>query len=139
MLLQYRTTENRTKGNEVVHAKQSLQLYSDMNSGFGLFFLFSFGLFQVFIIFSVFLSISQAVGTNKSGWTKVMISCGYLVTSSGILLNIVSLTLVIDARHRSLKELAKYLQDTVLFDAVGYERQDVENTIKILKILNHCF
>ena len=67
---------------------------------------------------------------NESGWTKVMISCGYLLTLAGILLNIVSLTLVLDAAYKSLKELAKYLQDTVLFDAAGYERQNVENTIK---------
>ena len=122
--------KNTPKGSDVDHAKRCLQLYSDVDKGFGLLFLFSFGMSQVFIIFSLFLSISQAIGSNASGWDKAVISFGYLFISFGILLNIVSLTLVLDAAHKSLKELAKDLQDNALNVSDGFERQNTANIMK---------
>ena len=49
---------------------------------------------------------------------------------NGILLNIVSLTLVLDTAYKSLKGLAGDLRERVLYGCVGFDRQNTENAIR---------
>ena len=104
----------RAIGKEVSHAKECIKIYSDFNSGFGTYFFFVFGVSQVFVIFSLFLTISRVIGSNGTVLAKLIFSLGNLSVSFGLMLNIAGLTFILDAGHRSMKSLASTLQDQLM-------------------------
>jgi hypothetical protein len=55
-------------GKEISHAESCVKTYAKIEKGFGTLFVFYSGMSQLLIIFSLFLAISQAVGSNRSGW-----------------------------------------------------------------------
>ena len=116
--------------NEVKHTNKLFKIYSNFDRGFGKFFFFVFGVSQIFVIFSLFLTISQVIGSNGTGLDKLIFSFGNLSVSCGLVLNIVGLTFILDAGHKSMKGLANKLQDQLLYVTDEFDRQSIENIIK---------
>ena len=100
-----------------------------MENGFGLFFLYVFST-QVFSIFSLYLSVSQSIGSTLSGLKTFIVSTSYLLISCAFLLNIAALTVILDTGHKSLKDLTVPLQDKLLYLQEGFEKQSYINIIK---------
>ena len=63
-------------------------MYAKIEKGFGLFFVYVFGLSQLFIIFALFLTISQAVGSSGRGLERIIESFSMLLVTAGLSLNI---------------------------------------------------
>ena len=73
-------SEGRAIRKEVLCAKRCLKLYSDFERGFGLFFFFVFGVTQVYVIFSMFLTISKIIGANGTVLYTLIYSVGNIAT-----------------------------------------------------------
>ena len=125
--------ECRAVGKELAHAKRCLELYSAFDCGFGLFFFFVFGVSQVFVIFTLYLTISGPIESSSSVFGIIIYSSGQLLASCGLMLNIAGLTFSLDAGHKSLKGLANVLQDQLVHVTEGSERQTIKNTIKVIE------
>ena len=89
-----------------------------------------FGVTQVYVIFSMFLTISQIIGGNGTVLDKLIYSVGNFSVSSGLMLNIAGLTFVLDGGHKCLKDLANTLQDLLLYVTHRSQRQAIENIIR---------
>ena len=83
-------------------------MYGKIEKGFGSFFMFVFGMSQLLIIFSLFLSISQAVGSNRSGWERMVQSFSMLLTAS-LGLNIYGFGCILDDVHKTFKAISDCL------------------------------
>ena len=123
----------KTPQDEAEHAKRSLKLFNEIDKGFGSFFIHTFVLSQIFIIFSLFIALTGAVEPYMPPLAQCGISFGQLMISLGMLLNITALTLSIDDANEALKGLTERLQDVLLINRANYERQEVLNTIKKLE------
>ena len=93
-----------------------VDIYKGIESGFGLFFCFVFGVTQLLLIFSSFMAISKPLGSSDALFVKSVCSLGNVIVCSGLMLNIASLTFVLETGHRSVTGLVKHLQEKLLAD-----------------------
>ena len=103
-------------------------MYGKIEKGFGSFFMFVFGMSQLLIIFSLFLSISQAVGSNRSGWERMVQSFSMLLTAS-LGLNIYGFGCILDDVHKTFKAIRNGLQDKMRQIPDEMERGEIMNII----------
>ena len=121
-------------GKEIQQARRCLEVYKAFESGFGPFFCFVFGVTQILMIFSFFMSFSRALGANEPVSVKVGSSFGTLLISFGLMLNIAGLTFTLESGYKSVKSLVKPLQEQLLVDAS--DRMIIKNSIKEIEDLN---
>ena len=113
-----------------MHAKRCLDLYNDLQSGFGLFFFMVFSVSQMSLIFCSFLTISEAIGSNEELGTILFLSFGSFSFTVGVLLNIHGLACILDTGYKTMRGLTHLLRSELLQDIERLERQTIENLIK---------
>ena len=101
--------ESNARGKEIPRARRCIELYSAFQEGFGSFFFFVFSVTQLLSIFTLFLTISQSIGSDDTFSVKLLYSLGNLVVMSGFILNITGLTFILETGYISLIGLAKPL------------------------------
>ena len=136
--------ETKDRGKEIPRARRCIELYSAFQEGFGTFFFFVFSVTQLLSIFTLFLTISQSIGSDDPLLVKLLYSFGNLVVTSGLILNITGLTFILETGYTSLIGLTKPLQEKLLQQMDGSERGIIKNTIKDLEQMqpltgNGCF
>jgi hypothetical protein len=97
-------------GKEISHAKSCVKTYAKIEKVFGTLFVFYFGMSQLLIIFSLFLAISQAVGSNRSGWERMVQSFSLLLITSNSSINIYGFACILDDVHQTFKGISNGLQ-----------------------------
>jgi hypothetical protein len=125
--------ESNDKGKEIPRARRCIELYTAFQEGFGTFFFFVFSVTQLLSIFTLFLTISQSIGSDDTLAVKLLHSLGNLVVTSGLILNITGLTFILETGYKSLTGLAKPLQEQLIQQMDGSERRIIKNTIKDLE------
>ena len=100
-----------------------------IEKGFVSFFLFVFGMSQLLIIFSLVLSISQAVGSNRSGWERMVQSFSMLLVTASLGLNIYGFGCILDDVHKTFKAIRNCLQDKMRQIPDEMERGEIINIV----------
>ena len=121
--------QQKASGKEITHAKSCVEIYGKLEKGFGTFFIFVFSMSQFFIIFSLFLAMSQAVGSNGSGWQRIIKSVSLLLVTFGLGLNIFGFACIMDTAHKSLKGIGHCLQEKKTHIPDEIERGEIMNVI----------
>ena len=106
--------ENIDGKNLESHVRMCLNLYFQIEKGFGPFLLLVFGFSQFFLLFTLFLSISKLVLDDDTMSNRFLYFGASLTFSSGLILNIISLTLTIDKTYTAVKKLYKPLQNSLV-------------------------
>ena len=119
--------KEKSSKNCVEHAQFCLDLYSDIQTGFGSFFLCVFSITQLFLIFTIFLAIAWPTGSNGIIPVRMMYSFGVFFVISALMSNIIGLTLILDDGFKSLKGLTKSLQEQLTDEQDASEKQRIQN------------
>ena len=118
---------------KIKHARKCIEFYTAIESGFGTFFCFVYGVTQVLLIFAFFVAISRALGGNEPLTVKVVASLGTLLVCSGLMLNIAALTFVLEEAYKCVTSLVKPLQDQLLISVS--ERRRLKKVIREIENL----
>ena len=124
--------EYENDGKEVPRARRCIELYLAFQKGFGTFFLYVFSVTQLLSVFTLFLTVSHSIGSAYTLSTTILYSFGNLLITSGLILNIAGLTFTLEIGHKSLLDLAKPLQEQLIPQMDGCERQVIKNIIQNL-------
>ena len=125
--------ESEAKEEKMKHARKCVDLYTAIESGFGTFFCFLYGVTQLLLIFAFFVVISRALGGNEPLAVKVVSSLGTLLVCSGFMLNIAALTFVLEEAYKCVTSIAKPLQNQLLTSVS--ERRRIKNVIREIESL----
>ena len=118
---------------KVEQAKNCLGIYSDIEKGFGYFFLHMFTATQFSCIFLLFLAISIIMELEEFIPEKVFTSIGMIILTAGLIVNIVALTLTLDNGFKSLKDITQGLRHQMERVSDVLERQRIQNVINNIK------
>ena len=91
---------------------------------------FVFGVSQLLSILTLFSWISQGIGSViYNDCLKLMRASGLFCISSGLILNIIGLTFILDSANKSMKGITKLLEEQLLYEEDSFERQKIKNII----------
>ena len=125
---------NKKSSSKINHAKFCIGLFSDINSGFGFFFLYVFAVTQFLSIFAFFVVISWPLSADGFILSRLVYSFGVLCLCAGTILNIITLTWKLDSAYQALKNMTMPLQE-YLVTIQGDEnlRQEIKNIINDIR------
>ena len=119
--------------NFLSHSKDCLGIYPNIQNGFGSFFFFVFSLSQFFVIFALFLSLSNIPSLHKEfGLKEVIYTAGMCCVSVALTLNILVLAFLLEDVNEGLKGLVRPLRDQLVVEQDKAERQRIKNIKPLL-------
>ena len=118
----------KSSSNILQHTKFCLNLFSDIKNGFGVFFLYVFGVSQFSSILSFFVVLSWPMSPDGFILTRFVYSVGLLSSSSGLIVNIVTITWKLDCGYQAMRGMTRPLQEIlVTVQEDKYLRQEAKN------------
>ena len=119
-----------TRFNDISDVENCIKIYFTIGKGFGMYFLYVFGVSQIFAIFTFFMGITTMIGPIESFSLDISLAFGFFCFFFGLICSIIDFACILDDGYQAMTELVRPLQDRLLMIEEKFERQQIENLIR---------
>ena len=129
-----RLCNKKSSLNILQHTKFCLNLFSDINNKFGVFFLYLFCVSQFSSILTFFVVLSWSMSPDGFILTRLVYSVGVFFASMGLIVNIGTITWKLDGGYQAMRSMTRPLQEfLVTVQEDDYLRQEITNMMSDIR------